>query len=71
MQQCYDVVTFALDCRLQTPYVVNRVQFNAAQVPGVYLLTTYWRDDLVGLYSGMAIGYLVLMMLYGYIIVTR
>lgn len=41
-----------------------------AQVPGVYFLTTYWRNDLFGLYCGMAIGYLVLMLLYGYITIT-
>lgn len=43
----------------------------SAQVPGVYFLTTYWRNDLFGLYCGMAIGYLVLMLLYGYITITR
>lgn len=36
-----------------------------AQVPGVYFLTKYWRDDLIGLYSGMAIGYVMLAILYG------
>ncbi|CAB9509676.1 toxin extrusion protein 1 [Seminavis robusta] len=41
-----------------------------AQVPGVYLLTTYWREDLFGLYTGMAIGYTVLALLYGYVCVT-
>eukprot|EP00934_Nitzschia_sp_Nitz4_P005498 Nitzschia sp. Nitz4//scaffold378_size14206//7680//9369//NITZ4_008950-RA/size14206-snap-gene-0.7-mRNA-1//1//CDS//3329549696//5488//frame0 len=35
------------------------------QVPGVFLLTTYWRSDLVGLYSGMALGYFGLCILYG------
>jgi multidrug resistance protein, MATE family len=42
-----------------------------AQVPGVYLLTTYWRQDLFALYCGMAIGYGVLVILYGYISITR
>eukprot|EP00529_Nitzschia_sp_RCC80_P018861 CAMPEP_0113510598 /NCGR_PEP_ID=MMETSP0014_2-20120614/38225_1 /TAXON_ID=2857 /ORGANISM="Nitzschia sp." /LENGTH=514 /DNA_ID=CAMNT_0000406567 /DNA_START=103 /DNA_END=1647 /DNA_ORIENTATION=- /assembly_acc=CAM_ASM_000159 len=37
------------------------------QVPGVILLTTYWRNDLVGLYWGMAIGYFFLTILYGLI----
>lgn len=41
-----------------------------AQVPGVYFLTAYWRNDLFGLYCGMALGYLVLMLLYGYITIT-
>jgi multidrug resistance protein, MATE family len=39
-----------------------------AQVPGVILLTKYWRNDLIGLYWGMAIGYLVLTILYGWIV---
>lgn len=38
------------------------------QVPGVIFLTTYWRDDLIGLYSGMAIGYFALVLLYGGIV---
>jgi len=35
------------------------------QVPGVFLCITYWRSDLVGLYTGMAIGYGLLVLLYG------
>ena len=35
------------------------------QVPGVYFLTKYWRDDLFGLYWGMAVGYVMLSILYG------
>jgi multidrug resistance protein, MATE family len=42
-----------------------------AQVPAVILLTTYWRDDLIGLYYGMAVGYLVLALLYGWVAFTR
>ena len=34
------------------------------QVPGVLVLTRYWRNDLIGLYWGMAIGYLMLFILY-------
>lgn len=41
-----------------------------AQVPAVLFLTTYWRDDLIGLYWGMAIGYLVLVVLYSAIAFT-
>ena len=41
-----------------------------AQVPAVVILTTYWRDDLVGLYWGMAVGYFILCVLYGYIVYT-
>lgn len=36
-----------------------------AQVPAVFLLTTYWRNDLVALYTGVSIGYFVLVILYG------
>lgn len=42
-----------------------------AQVPAVMLLTKYWRDDLFALYSGMAIGYATLVLLYGYVTLTR
>lgn len=40
-----------------------------AQVPGVFLLTKFWRNDLVGLYTGMGLGYGVLVLLYGWIVV--
>jgi multidrug resistance protein, MATE family len=43
----------------------------AGQVPAVLLLTTYWRADLVGLYWGMAVGYLMLAGLYSWIAFTR
>mmetsp|Transcript_26699 Transcript_26699/g.57494 ORF Transcript_26699/g.57494 Transcript_26699/m.57494 type:complete len:408 (+) Transcript_26699:671-1894(+) len=38
------------------------------QVPAVLLLTKYWRNDLVGLYTGMAIGYFLLVILYSIIV---
>lgn len=41
------------------------------QVPAVLLLTKYWRDDLVGLYTGMAIGYIMLAILYSIIVFRR
>lgn len=41
-----------------------------AQVPAVLFLTTYWRDDLIGLYWGMAVGYFVLVVLYSLIAFT-
>lgn len=41
------------------------------QVPAVLLLTKYWRDDLVGLYTGMAIGYIMLVILYSIIVFRR
>ncbi|CAB9526458.1 Mate efflux family protein (Partial), partial [Seminavis robusta] len=37
------------------------------QVPGVILCTQYWRSDLFGLYTGMAIGYGMLVILYSVI----
>jgi Na+-driven multidrug efflux pump len=40
------------------------------QVPGVLILTRYWRNDLIGLYWGMAFGYFMLCILYGYIALT-
>lgn len=43
----------------------------AAQVPAVFLCTTYWRNDLIGLYTGMCIGYGVLVVLYSVIASTR
>ncbi len=41
------------------------------QVPAVFLLTKYWRNDLVGLYTGMAIGYILLAILYAVIVLRR
>jgi len=37
------------------------------QVPGVILLTRYWRKDLYGLYTGVAVGYCVLVFIYGWL----
>ena len=47
-----------------------RVVTRSGQVPGVILCTRYWRDDLVGLFSGMAIGYFMLVLLYSAIVLT-
>mmetsp|Transcript_30909 Transcript_30909/g.51442 ORF Transcript_30909/g.51442 Transcript_30909/m.51442 type:complete len:342 (+) Transcript_30909:536-1561(+) len=61
----------------QIPYSMGRTRdvfwmgFVASwggQVPAVLLLTNYWRNDLVGLYTGMAIGYFFLAILYAYIV---
>jgi Na+-driven multidrug efflux pump len=41
-----------------------------AQVPGVVLLTNFWRNDLVGLYYGMVVGYGVLTVLYGWMVIN-
>jgi len=43
----------------------------AGQVPFSILLTKVWRRDLVGLYTGMAIGYLMLSILYGWMCYKR
>jgi len=40
------------------------------QVPAVILCTRYWRNDLVGLYTGVAIGYTLLLVIYGGIVIT-
>jgi len=40
------------------------------QVPAVLLLTRYWRNDLIGLYSGCALGYTLLVGLYGSLVIT-
>ena len=40
-------------------------------MPAVYLCMNYWRNDLIGLYTGMAIGYGVLVLLYSFIAFTR
>jgi len=40
----------------------------AGQVPAVWLCTKYWRNDLTGLYTGMAIGYFLLTILYSLIV---
>jgi len=37
------------------------------QVPGAYFLTKYWQFNLYGLYTGVAIGYLILVILYSMI----
>lgn len=64
----------------RVPYAMGRTQeifwmgFIASwfgQVPGVILMTRWWRDDLVGLYTGMGIGYALLCVLYGWITIKR
>lgn len=44
---------------------------HAAQVPAVFAFTKYWRNDLIGLYTGMAVGYAVLVLLYSIIAFSR
>eukprot|EP00549_Striatella_unipunctata_P007765 CAMPEP_0118689444 /NCGR_PEP_ID=MMETSP0800-20121206/9495_1 /TAXON_ID=210618 ORGANISM="Striatella unipunctata, Strain CCMP2910" /NCGR_SAMPLE_ID=MMETSP0800 /ASSEMBLY_ACC=CAM_ASM_000638 /LENGTH=467 /DNA_ID=CAMNT_0006586847 /DNA_START=108 /DNA_END=1508 /DNA_ORIENTATION=- len=40
------------------------------QVPGVFICVTFWKKDLTGLYSGMAIGYLLVTGLYAHLTLT-
>lgn len=40
------------------------------QVPGVLLLTRFWRNDLYALYTGVAVGYCVLVLIYGWLAYT-
>ena len=40
------------------------------QVPGVLLLTKYWRNDLYALYTGIATGYCVLVFLYAHLVLN-
>jgi MATE family multidrug resistance protein len=40
------------------------------QVPGVILCTRFWRNDLVGLFAGVSIGYGILCVLYGGIVAS-
>ena len=56
--------------RTQEVFWMGLVASWAAQVPAVLLLTRFWRQDLTGLFSGMAIGYAVLVVLYSYIVFT-
>lgn len=64
----------------QIPYSMGRTRdvfwlgfFSSwgGQVPAVILLTRYWRNDLFGLYTGMAIGYFILTILYAHIVLKR
>ena len=74
---CFMNLSVAIE---RVPYAMGRTReifwmgFIASwfgQVPGVFVMTRYWRDDLVGIYSGMAIGYAFLCVLYGWIIFRR
>jgi multidrug resistance protein, MATE family len=64
----------------QIPYSMGRTKdvfwmgFFASwggQVPIVLLLTRFWRNDLIGLFSGMAIGYFLLTLGFGKIVLQR
>lgn len=53
------------------PFFLWVVTSSIAQVPAVYLCTTRWRNDITGLYSGMCIGYAILVLLYSAIAFNR
>lgn len=42
----------------------------AGQVPLVVALTQLWRNDLVALYTGVALGYALLDVMYAYVVLT-
>jgi hypothetical protein len=56
-------------CVLYTKLECEAIHY-AAQVTSVLFLTTYWRNDLIGLYWGMAVGYFVFPVLYSVIAFT-
>ena len=56
--------------RTRAVMVMSLVGSWVGQVPGVLLCTKLWRDDLVGLFYGMAFGYALLVCLYMYLVVT-
>jgi Na+-driven multidrug efflux pump len=51
--------------RNKTVFYAGIIGSWGGQVPFVFLLTSLWRKDLFGLYSGAAVGYGILCMLYG------
>mmetsp|Transcript_3241 Transcript_3241/g.7117 ORF Transcript_3241/g.7117 Transcript_3241/m.7117 type:complete len:504 (+) Transcript_3241:125-1636(+) len=54
--------------RTKEVFVMGFIASWGGQVPAVWVCTQYWRDDLVGLYTGMAFGYFVLTILYSVIV---
>jgi len=54
--------------RMNTTFVMGIIGSWVGQVPAVFLCTLYWRNDLVGLYTGVSLGYLLLVLLLGVII---
>lgn len=56
--------------RTKLVLAVGMVGSWVGQVPGVFLCTELWRKDLVGLYSGVALGYALLVGIYLVVIFT-
>merc|ERR1719453_777965 len=55
--------------RTSTVFYAGLVGSWVGQVPLVLICTKFWRDDLVGLYTGVALGYLLLVLLLSVAIV--
>eukprot|EP00403_Amphidinium_massartii_P021485 CAMPEP_0178389758 /NCGR_PEP_ID=MMETSP0689_2-20121128/10291_1 /TAXON_ID=160604 /ORGANISM="Amphidinium massartii, Strain CS-259" /LENGTH=505 /DNA_ID=CAMNT_0020010237 /DNA_START=4 /DNA_END=1521 /DNA_ORIENTATION=- len=51
--------------RVNSVFYAGLVGSWIGQVPGVLIATRFWRNDLVGLYTGAAAGYALLVLLYG------
>jgi len=51
--------------RMKTGFYAGIIGSWVGQVPGVFLCTKLWRNDLIGLYTGVAIGYGLLVVLLG------
>lgn len=54
--------------RVNSVFYAGLVGSWLGQVPGVILCTTFWRKDLYGLYTGVAAGYGLLVLLYAGIV---
>merc|ERR1719329_1071837 len=51
--------------RMRTAFYAGVIGSWVGQVPCVFLCTTYWRADLLGLYTGVAMGYGLLIIMLG------
>jgi len=51
--------------RMRTAFYAGVIGSWVGQVPCVLLCTTYWRKDLLGLYTGVAMGYALLIVMLG------
>ena len=50
--------------RTKTVLIVGLIGSWIGQVPGVYLLTKFWKADLVALFTGMGVGYAIICIMY-------
>lgn len=51
--------------RMRTAFYAGIIGSWVGQVPCVLLCTTFWRKDLLGLYTGVALGYALLIVMLG------